>query len=230
MLARLALGIAIAFSVSGGAGATLVPITQQRSVQAEGWVASEADLVEDADSASAPGFGPFAETAQVQLALGPFSGANATATQTSSIGGSLVLAEGSARASGFLDFGDTANISSASQLELAFELAIAGPWDVQASVDHDEGLGSFFAEIVLQGPGGTLLHLLSDDAFAGRLDLAPGQYTLRARAVADANPDDIDSDSGRASFSLRLAEVPEPGTLALVGLGALLLGTRRRKG
>jgi len=197
-------------------------------VEANGWIGSDEEIVDDADSANAPGFGPFSEAAQVQLALGG-SGVDATATQTSSIGGSLVVAEGSARAAGFLDFGHGASISSASELELAFELPSASPWDVQASVDHDEGLGSFFAEIVLQGPGGTFLHLLSEDAFAGRLELGPGQYTLRARAVAIASPDDIDSDSGRAAFSLRLAEVPEPGTLALVGVGALVLGARSER-
>lgn len=227
------LGIATAFALcSGPAAATLLPLAQERSVQAEGWISDAGDDgVADSQSAAAPDFGPFSEDAQVALTIG-WAEAYAEASQASTIGASLLVAEGSARAHGTLSYPhDSGTVGSESFFELSFQLDDASPWEIEASVAVDEGVGIFFAEIVLEGPGGTLLTLWAGDTFADVLLLDPGSYTVRARASAIPSLSDIDTNSGSGSFSLRFAEVPEPGTLFALSLGlAGLAGVRARAG
>lgn len=223
-LRALALSIAATFAGSGAAVATLIPVAQERSISASARV----DAATDSDSSAAPDLAPYSDSVEALVSLGYV--ARGFASQASTIAPSLVVAEGSTEAAGDASFDSSIGAAGSSEFSLTFELEDGGTWAIDAAVDVSGlRLGIFFAEVRLGGPSGQVLALFDEDQLSDLLVLAPGTYVLTARAGSDAFPTDVDSDSGAASFSVRLEEVPEPGPLALLGAGVVgLLGSAPR--
>jgi hypothetical protein len=216
--------MATLFALSEPARATLIPVAQERSISASAGV----DATTDSDSSAAPDLAPFSDSVEALVSLGYV--ARGFASQDSTIAPSLVVAEGSTEAAGDASFDSSIDASGYSEFSVSFELEDESHWAIDAAVDVSGiRLGIFFAEVRLAGPSGQVFALFDEDQISDLFVLAPGTYVLTARASSDAFPSDVDGDSGAASFSVRLEEVPEPGPLALLGAGvAGLAGSARR--
>ena len=105
-------------------------------------------------------------------------------------------------------------------------LAIGQAYEVQIWSTDQNGIGTPNKVTTVNGGGGTVE--LQQEAFAG----GPGQFAI-GTFTADATTQDLAISSTRGwpqISALQVRVVPEPWSLALLGLGGLLIGVRRRRG
>jgi hypothetical protein len=214
---------------SAEAGAALInPVSQIRTVSAS--VESPGpDPVSDSDSDSAANFGTFhsSVTAQVDLPGGSISN---RATQSSSIGSEHVSASGQvATTSSYFPPGSSGGAVSTFQLTfevlqpVEFELT----WYLEG-VDINPCLCALAEASLRGGPGDqTIFAWFEVDDFFSDTEygvLAPGQYTLLARAQLSHDA----PVSASYQIDLGVVLVPEPSTALLLAGGLLALALRRR--
>ena len=172
---------------------------------------------------------------------GPAAWVDASASQSSSIGAADFLAIGSVSAvAGTIpdpNFIYSANSWDHSEFEVIFQLTTPYMMDFSGFHDYSEsGAANPSGGIRLQGPGGFDL-FFGNQTFDVHQLLLPGDYTLMGRAGVDCS-----APSGQGggqstimeeyglSLCLAGAEVPEPSTIVLLGLGAVTLLYRKVKG
>jgi hypothetical protein len=253
----LAAAMVAAAAASGAALSAIIPVGQDRFVEASAIAVAGNDLDVDDDQLVAAGFGSFdAEVDPLAVAI---SGANiaiaqGVANQSSSIGANAVAAEGEASLALTLP-SSGAGSSAAAGGDTFFELlfmvdvvssfVLSGSVDTQAIVTGGAGLPALVNTVILEdvSNASVLFAALTDDeAFSVSGLLNPGiSYRLRASAGFDANQQSSNAQdrtvSGISSFALDLQltpetvnDVPEPGALFLLlgGLAMLTLARRPR--
>lgn len=244
----------LAAAAPGLALSAIVPLSQNRSVDAYAIaVAGSTADIED-DDASATGYAPFAAQVQpmaVAASGGSFAIAQGAASQSSSIGSNVVVALGTASLSLTVPSsgaGASAAAGGDSFFELSFmvdvlsSFALSGAVDTQAIVSGGASLPTLGNVISLEDLDQALIlftTLTDDQTFSVSGWLNPGTtYRLRASASIDANQASSNTQdrtvSGLTSFDLDLQlvpqAVPEPATVFLVAGGAALLLVGRRRG
>jgi len=227
---RSLLAATAAFVVAAEAPALLIPLTQARSIAAEGSIDGNPP---SSNTSSAPGFGPFDDARQVSDSSF-YSFMASLAEQHSSITFSEVLVEGRTEV-GAYDISGTgegsAGSSADSLFSLTFQLATAQSWDFEVTLSHIAfGFVTGGTRVELSG-GSTSVVLDTANGDTGidtTLALAPAVYTLTVNSSLDAST--LFGEAGDF-VTVRFAEVPEPGTLVLLGAGiaGLLVAARRRK-
>ncbi|MBX9579286.1 MAG: PEP-CTERM sorting domain-containing protein [Gemmataceae bacterium] len=250
--------VALAAAAPPARGA-FVPISQSRTVTADSYIDYSGytgpDIgppVSDHQSAAAPGFGLFDRTVISDITfvgiddndppLVLSANSNAYTAQTSVIhaAGATGLLSAIATALNLSPDGTSPTVITAtadSEFALQSEVTAPGQFRLTASIPGIFSEGTAFASVSLMDAGDTEIAGLfavdfSEPPLDVVLDLGPGTYTLTAAAYADV----LDVDRGSRAvldFSLApVASVPEPGSAALLGVGAvgLLARTRRRAG
>lgn len=136
--------------------------------------------------------------------------------------------------------GDSGGIGARaeSRMETAFSLATQAEFLLDGTYMGVWGEAPLAFELVLSGPSGVIASVAVENwsfqdyvtvpfAFAGLLE--PGDYELLVYAWSNCScPESgfgVPPNEIRADVSLSLTAIPEPGTLALLGLGLAVLST-----
>jgi hypothetical protein len=217
MLRRPLLFLAVLLAAAP-AGATLVPIAQERYVRSFGTVTAPPESDSDDQRADAPDFGDFDELVGIAVRAGAGS-ADGFAEQQSSLGSTSItltaLADAFVAAFGFEDFADA---GSTARFEVEFTVSAGQSYQLDASgFVSNNG----FASIGLQSGADSLFYFdASQEAERHEtLFLPAGSYSLFADVSASAFLFGGEGASdGRAGLAFQLAELPEPAAMALLAV------------
>lgn len=216
------MAVASSLAVSVATGATLTPVTQNRSVTVYAYADDFSQSSEDSDARSAADFGPFQETVTALAAL-PGLSAESSSEQDSEVLADSLRAAGSATASARSEVGDAfATADGDSRFEVTFDLAgavshtITG--ELSAALDG-------FALIRLTGPAGVVYAASAVNQTVPVADaglLLPGTYTLLARANGTVFAELSSPDSAFAAYEVHLTVEPAVGAPVLHPSGPTL--------
>ena len=219
-------------SLVGGAALALLPVSQAGALFIP---TADARFVDTYYESFCPGCGPEGEDvlftdADSDAPAAPFAsfdasvvaGSSWTASQTSSVSSALLAGVGQAGS----ETGETGSASSI--YDITFDVDVATPYRITGALDNQSsGVALTFqlfegASLLYEVDGGGVF---GTTALSGQDVLAPGTYRLLVQAsFSGAGPGD------QASYSFELAQIPEPGTGLLVGLGLSVLALRRTRG
>lgn len=205
-LSAILLAAATLVAVAGSESrAAVVPASQDRSVSVTVLAEDPPFFSDDADSRTAPDFGPFQESVGAVVDVGTAS-ASGDAGQESLILASGATAAGSISAGAqATDFDAFGTADAESRFELGFDLTAPASFTLTGSLIAE---GSGFALTRLDGPEGTvvLVAATSDETVpvleSGALE--SGTYTFLARASATVFGDFFSSDSAGAGYDVEL--------------------------
>ena len=227
------------------AGADILYNTVARDISTSGSASyyTQNNTFNVSDAAPSP-TGSWSSSLSEAVAAGPEAGApdflawaSGGVSQDSNVGSSGFSGSGeldivSGTAIGALE-GVSANVHGKSEFKLDFTLTTATLANFSASHSvYESGAAVPLGVIELQGPG--IDYAINNDALnLINILLQPGDYHFEGWVSGSA--DDIPGEYGGGSsvvgsysFNLSLASIPEPSTMLLLSIGALVLSVRKR--
>lgn len=244
-----ALAVAGIGLVSDSANAAQTLLDQDRGVFSRATSAEDGEFDEVVTPDEATDFSNFNSTANASSSTTDGT-AGATTTQNSTVDGDTIQASGTANSDASTSASDAqGEAPTDSFFELIFEATATETLPFTGNVNADATLGDGYASVELYDLD-TDTQVASFEAIPGEnfnffdsVSLTAGrEYRLTAFAVAYANADGIETESGDASFSVALGEVignfvPSVPALSLgmqgvlaVVLGSLGILAHRMKG
>ncbi len=162
--------------------------------------------------------------------------ADSLADQVSTLDGtttfSSITATGNANVDGNTEFDAISSQAFAeSNFEFDFEILVAHDFTLTGALNTRSSGTTVRAKLFTVGGGTEYYSLTAEGTIDGMGTLPAGEYTLQLlarsnRAVADGTI--YNSDASYDNVVLTLVAIPEPATLALLGLGGLVMVRSRR--
>ncbi|MCG3127508.1 MAG: hypothetical protein CHACPFDD_02368 [Phycisphaerae bacterium] len=212
----------------------ITPTNQVRSVDVFAEVVGPESSDTHSDFHEALDFSPYSHTVSVTATIPSVPQditSDAEASQTSAILGSALTASGSTQGQCGSNVQISSSSNSSSVFSVTFQLLVDADYTLSGNIDSSlTGVGGDgFALIGLEGPGGTIHQIQVSDANDSIFEtgnLPAGEYTLIALANNELSASDGAAAAGTGEYNVTLEFTPEPASVLLLAVGALLL--RRR--